>query len=108
MAAHRIDFHQAHTPSSDGLPGLHARLTQLIGEPFRFARVSYGDELILHFGDLRPARSPKFKNKMSGVYILGMRASAWLLKSGSDAVIVEAGVFRDPAMTLGCPCPRRI
>ena len=35
-------------------------------------RVSYGDELTLHFGDLRPARSPKLKAKPYGAYILGL------------------------------------
>ncbi len=104
MATHLIDFHQAQKPSSDDLPGLYARLAQLIGEPFRFARVSYGDELTLHFGDLRPSRSPKLKDKLYGAYILGMRASAWLLKSGSEPVIVEAGVLLDPISSgLGKP-----
>lgn len=43
----------------DNLSDLQVYLAQLVGEPFRFARVSYGDELTLHFGDLRPSRSPK-------------------------------------------------
>ena len=60
MATHRIDFHQAHKPSPDDLPDLYARLAQLIGEPFRFARVSYGNERTLALRrqplDFRPRR----------------------------------------------------
>ncbi len=65
---------------------LSVYLAQLVGEPFRFARVSYGDELNLHFGDLRPASSPLLKDKLFGVYILGMRGSSWILKSESVLV----------------------
>jgi len=69
----------------------------LAGEPFRFVRVSYGDELKVYFGDLEPARHPKLKGKLSGAYILGMRASPWVLKSGIQPVVVNGGVLRDPS-----------
>lgn len=77
------------TESGD-LPGLQSCLTQLVGEPFRFARVSYGDELTLHFGDLRPAKSPKLAGKAYGGYILGLRGSPWVLKSGSAPLVRTA------------------
>jgi hypothetical protein len=72
----------------------------LIGEPFRFSRISYGDELTLHFGDLRPAQSAKLKAHPYGTYILGLRASPWLLKSGSESMaIITVGVNPDTALT---------
>lgn len=97
MASNLIDLRQAKGPSHDNLSGLHAYLSQLIGEPFRFARVSYGDELTLHFGDLRPGRSPKLKHKPYGAFILGLRGSSWVLKSGSEPVVVTAGEVFAPA-----------
>jgi hypothetical protein len=87
-----IDLRQPQDASRDTAEGLSACLAPLIGEPFRFARVSYGDELTLHFGDLRPARSPKLKDKTYGSYVLGVRASLWLLKSGAEPIVVASGI----------------
>lgn len=85
MSRALIDLGREQTPTSGNLPGLTVYLKQLIGEPFRFARVSYGDELTLHFGDLRPARSLKLKDHLYGTYTLGMRGSPWVLKPGPYA-----------------------
>ena len=52
MRTNLIEFRQATGLSHDDLPGLQANLAELVGEPFQFARISYGDELTLHFGDL--------------------------------------------------------
>jgi len=71
---------------------LQAYRAMLVGEPFQFARVSYGDELTLHFGDLRPARSAKLKGKPYGAFILGVRGSAWIIKSGAFPLVLTAGV----------------
>lgn len=87
-----IDLRQAREAAPDNLPSLQAHLAQLVGEPFRFARVSYGDELTLHFGDLRPARSPKLKARLYGAYILGVRASSWVLKAGTEPLVLSAGI----------------
>jgi hypothetical protein len=104
MSTHLIDLRQARESSSDDLPGLVAQLAPLVGEPFRFVRVSYGDELTLHFGNLEPARNPKLKGKLYGAYILGMRASPWVLKSGTEPVVVNGGVLRDLSEgALGSP-----
>jgi hypothetical protein len=92
MAVGMIDLRQAQDASCDTPEGLSACLAPLIGEPFRFARFSYGDELTLHFGDLRPARSPKLKDKPYGAYVLGVRASLWVLKSGAEPIVVASGV----------------
>ena len=98
MGANLIDLRQAREPSHDGLSGLHGYLAQLVGEPFRFARVSYGDELTIHFGDLRPARSPSLKNKPFGAYVLGMRGSSWVLKAGLEPVVITSGTVSDPPL----------
>jgi hypothetical protein len=94
--AHLIDLRHARKSSGEDLPGLTGFLSQLIGEPFRFARVSYGDELTLHFGDLRPARSPRLGHLPYGSYILGLRGSPWVLKSGQEPVIVADGMSPGP------------
>src|SRR5947207_4616442 len=93
METNLIDLRQAQEPSHDDLPRVSAFLTQLVGEPFRFDRVSYGDELTLHFGDLRPAKSPKLKKQLYGAYLLGLRGSPWILKSGSAPLVLTAGVL---------------
>jgi hypothetical protein len=104
MGTNLVDLRQAQEPSHDNLPGLYAYLSQLVGEPFRFARVSYGDELTLHFGDLRPGRSPKLKHKLYGAYILGLRGSSWVLKLGSEPVVITAGaVFAPSPPSFGKP-----
>ena len=104
MTPNLIDLRQAPAASSDNLPALQAYLAPLVGEPFRFARVSYGDELTLHFGDLRPARSAKLKDKLYGTYILGVRGSSWILKSGSEPLVLTAGIDLDNLPgTIGKP-----
>jgi hypothetical protein len=59
---------------------LELLLTQLIGKPFLFFRVSYGDELTLHFGSPRPYPNPKLKGHTKGSFILGVRASIWFFQ----------------------------
>jgi hypothetical protein len=104
MGSEQIDPRQACEPSSDDITHLDAYLARLVGEPFRFARVSYGDELTLHFGDLKPAHSPKLKAKLYGAYVLGLRGSSWVLKSGTEPVVVDGGALLDLATSaLGTP-----
>jgi hypothetical protein len=93
--ANLIELRPGGIVSSGNISHLNGYLTQLIGEPFRFARISYGDELTLHFGDLRPARSAKLPNHLYGAYILGVRGSPWILKPGSEALVVTAGINLD-------------
>lgn len=107
MEANLVDLRQSQGPTYDDLPGLFAYLSQLVGEPFRFARVSYGDELTLHFGDLKPARSPRLKHQLYGALILGLRGSSWVLKSGSEPVVITAGLVLNPSSpTFGEPLRR--
>ena len=74
------------------LPGLQAVLIQqLVGEPFLFACLSYGDELVLHFGIPREYTLPRFGMQTEGSHILSVRGSAWLLKSGTKPLAAWAG-----------------
>ena len=67
--------------------------TALGGLPYLFARVSYGDELTLHFGSERAHVSPKLTGKVRGTHVLSVRGSAWLLQSGIRPVMVGCGVM---------------
>lgn len=91
MTTTLVDLRQRRQAGDSDVSGLQAYLAQLVGEPFQFARVSYGDELTLHFGDLRPGRSARSAKKY-GAYVVGLRGSPWLLKSGSHPSVVTAGV----------------
>ena len=90
-----IDLRETRAAVPGDLSGLQNYLAQLVGEPFRFARVSYGDELTLHFGDLRPAESPKLKGKLYGAYAFGSRGSPWIVKSGSQPLVLAADLDGD-------------
>ena len=78
------------------LVALAAYTSVLVGEPFRLARITYGGELTLHFGELRPAKSPKLVGYLYGSYILGVCASPWLLKSGDGRRLIEGGADFEP------------
>jgi hypothetical protein len=92
MSTGLIELRDGTGECRDDLPGLRVKLVELLGAPFQFARVSYGDELTLHFGDVRPARSRKLKNLSYGTYVLGVRGSSWVLKSGLEPVVLGCGV----------------
>ncbi len=91
MQTNLIDLRRTPKPSAEDLAGLSACLAQLVGEPFRFARVSYGDELTLHFGDTRPARSPKLNDRfLYGAYILFFRG--YVMRPYMESLVGNATV----------------
>ena len=92
-----VDLRQSSRPDSTGLGGLNIYLSQLIGEPFLFLKVSYGNELTLHFGTPREAKSSKLKDRTRGSYILSARGSAWRLKSEVASQLVVGGLS-DPGI----------
>jgi hypothetical protein len=103
-----IDLRQPNQPVPGDLSGLQGSLAPLVGEPFRFARVSYGDEVTLHFGDLRPTVSAKLPKHMYGAYLLGLRGSAWALKSGSEPLVLATGILsQPPPLTVGKPLDKQ-
>ena len=76
-----VDFRGTAPTTRNDLRGLRPYLKQLIGEPFLFARESYGGELTLHFGteiELAPFRG---RTASEGTHILCLRASVWSFKS---------------------------
>jgi len=70
---------------------LAVSLSTLVGELFGFLRVTYGDEATFHFGEMRPSSHPKRNGTLYGDFILGVRGSPWLLKSGTEPVVVCSG-----------------
>jgi len=92
MGVNFIKLSEPRKSSATNLGELNAHLSQLVCEPFRFVRVSYGDELTLHFGHLGFYQNPpKLKDKPHGDFILGMRASPWVLKTGSGVLLSSGG-----------------
>jgi hypothetical protein len=90
--ANILDLRTVFKPTGPDLPSLRSYLSQLVGEPFLFARVSYGNEFMLHFGAPLEVSNPKLRNRTKGSYILAARGSAWLLKAGTMPAVVEAGM----------------
>ena len=83
--AHRPD----HRSDDGDLAGLVRHLSLLVGEPFHLARFSYGEELTMHFGEMKPTDHPKLRHLRYGSFILGTRASTWVLKSPDGRSIVS-------------------
>lgn len=91
------------TPPTD----LGSHLLRLVGEPFLFARRSYGDELVLHFGErhfgpVRRTKHGEFRYE-HGTYSLHLRGSAWVLKSGAVPGAVSGGLPAEIEKELGRP-----
>lgn len=59
-------------------------------QPFCFFRISYGEELQAHFGDVREFSSPRMRRRERGSYILGTRASSWAVYSKSKSTLLAS------------------
>lgn len=90
-----VDPHGTRQRSSNGLE-LRALLQQLVGQPFLFARFSYGDELTLHFGKATSYRNPKLRGLRSGSYSFGARASEWFLCTEPAVLVGTQESMRRP------------
>lgn len=85
-----IDLRRVQTSSSDQ-GELLILLNQLVGQPFLFFRVSYGDELRIHLGVSREIPGPKGMRLRRGSYTIGARASTWFFQPDSQPVLfIEA------------------
>ncbi|VTU00339.1 Uncharacterized protein OS=Cyanothece sp. (strain PCC 7425 / ATCC 29141) GN=Cyan7425_3221 PE=4 SV=1 [Gemmataceae bacterium] len=96
------------TDAALGTTQFGSHLLQLVGEPFLFLRRSYGDELVLHFGErlLGPVRRTKhgeFRYE-HGTHSLHLRGSFWVVKAG-DAVFA-ATTADEVVKSLGEPSRR--
>jgi len=76
--------------SSFNVPLLNLLIKQLIGEPFLFFRISYGGELTLHMGEAKRYAHPKMKHLTKGSYILGARASSWVVRSAPTSTLLTS------------------
>lgn len=79
---------------------LEANLRQFVNQPFLKLEFSYGDELILHFGNSQKYSTPKSKEQYEGSHILTTRASDWFLvikQAGATQVILDTN---DEKLTL--------
>ena len=79
---------KAATPirNSGDLDALRRRLRPLVGEACWRARLAYGDELKLDFGERIPHKHPKLKGLIYGSWILGSQGTTWRLESGDRSV----------------------
>jgi hypothetical protein len=93
-----LDF-KAIQALSDDPRELHSLLRQLMGQPFLFFRVSYGDELTLHLGEAKGYSHPRMKGRHKGSYILGARASHWYLRPDSEPVMLVGADDREPELS---------
>lgn len=83
-----LDPRVPHALTVGEIAGLWAYLQQVIGQPFRFFRASYAEELMLHLGAELPPASPKL-NKPRGSYVLTFRGSAWMIHLGAGPIILS-------------------
>jgi hypothetical protein len=74
---------------------LQSLLRQLMGQPFLFFRVSYGDELTLHLGQARSYPHPRMKGRRKGSYILSARASHWFFRPNTQPVMLVGADDRE-------------
>lgn len=107
MTTTRLDLRSPQSRDGVADDELRSFLAQVLGEPFRFARFSYADELTLHFGRLRPGRSRAMRDHTFGTYIFGLRASSWLLKSARGRALVAAGAPYAAAVSVAELLERR-
>jgi hypothetical protein len=66
--------------------------SSLIDLPYLFSRLTYADELTIHFGEERKHNHPKLADKVRGTHVLSLRGSAWLLRSGVKSIVIGSGV----------------
>ena len=95
-----LDFQNINNLSGS-LGELRALLRQLLGQPFLFFRISYGDELTVHLGESREYPHPKMRRRRKGSHVLGARASAWYFRPGSQPIMfagVEDSRFDAPSV----------
>lgn len=78
--------HQSSIVHSRDLPALTQLASKLIGETCWRVNFSYGDELMLHFGDRLPYRQASMSGQEKGAWILGTRISQWQVNSAGSMI----------------------
>jgi hypothetical protein len=96
-----VDLQSTHESTVNDLTGLWAYLQQIVGQPFLFFRVSYGEELTLHLGSPLEASSAKLRRRTFGSYVLTFRGSIWSLHHGAQPVLTLAHPQLQPGTVHG-------
>lgn len=94
-----IDLETARSGTVADLSGLADLAGQLVGQPFLFARPSYGEELTIHFGQLRQPTSPKVK-RPRGSFVLTLRGSVWRIAHGSGTNLLVSDATNGQRLEL--------
>jgi hypothetical protein len=76
--------------NSFDLKGLETVLQGLAGQVCWMAKLTYGDELALHFGDRIPCGIPRFPGLEEGSWIFGTRATPWQLDVPGKSRVTSA------------------
>ncbi len=84
-----VNLKEIRFESSD-LEDLQALAKQLIGQPFQFFRVAYGEELRLHLGNLVNYSRSRTKGRTRGSFIIGSRASSWIVSSATTHTLLAS------------------
>ncbi len=82
--------HQSSIVNSHDLQALNQLARNLVGETCWRVNFSYGDELMLHFGDKLPYRQASMSGQKKGAWILGTRISAWQINSTGSMIAESA------------------
>jgi hypothetical protein len=94
-----VDLREVRESAAGDLDGLAGFAQQLVGQPFLFARPSYGDELTLHFGQLREPTSAKVK-RPRGSFVLTLRGSVWQIDPGAGSNLVLSDTLTGTPLDL--------
>jgi len=78
-------------PAPSPSPALLDVVTKLLREqPFCFFRIAYGGELQIHLGEIREFPSARLRRRERGSYVLGTRASAWVVYSKGESTLLAS------------------
>lgn len=76
-----------HLKQESDLRELEAYIQKMMGQTCSKARLSYGDELQLHFGIMTPSTRKTLSHIKNGQWMLGARASDWIISSSGKAIV---------------------
>ncbi|QYX32746.1 hypothetical protein [Sphaerospermopsis torques-reginae] len=78
------------TSVANSIQNLNQIIQPIIGETCHQVRFSYGDELRLHFGEMKPYNHPKLKHLRKGSWRLNTRATPWYLMHNNMFLFLPA------------------
>jgi hypothetical protein len=94
---------QAEIINSDNIQELNRLASELVGQTCWKVNFSYGDELMLHFGDRLSYFQPVMSNKEKGSWILGTRTTMWQIIHPDCAIVngtLDAEILTDSVQIL--------